>query len=198
MIRRIRENLLTYVSCIFLKDNQAGHWWTMRKQCPTQPVVFWMWLNYREGTCVDGSIANHRWRDILPLINKLCSSITSKSWFSTHNGLTKLIAVPGAEVFDWLVISMGHGLMTTSIWTMKPCFCMSSSLKEMCQLHALTQWQWVESLARYVNCVLYKVNMICFYFYFWISPNRRLTYTYHDASDNRWAVSFDIYPFQTN
>ena len=57
----------------------------------------------------------------------------------------KLINVPGgagAEVFDWLVISMGLGLMNTLIG-MKPCFCMSSCLKEnvpaACS-DAVTQW----------------------------------------------------------
>ena len=68
--------------------------------------------------------------------------------------------------------------------------------------------QWRSECSHDMWCdirIVYKVNMLCFYFYFWVTINhwvwldvsespksctRRLTYTYHD--DNGWAVSVDL------
>ena len=83
----------------------------------------------------------------------------------------KLINVPCAEVFDRQVIRMGHGPKTsTSIWKLwNRAFVWADVWTKICRLHAVSQW--VQSEFAKWHLYYTKVNMICFYFYFWVTMN---------------------------
>ena len=134
MTRRYGKNLL-----MFLKDKSCR---TMMDHAKSEPEAVRNWEYFGCGwipgkepvyifqgnwsSIIDDMIFNH-W-----LINYVASQFHSiKIMIFNWQWINETHQCTRAEVFDWHVVCMGNGLITTSIWkVMKPCCCMSSCLKD--------------------------------------------------------------------